>query len=65
MNTIPHVPVFPRTTEAAKAMVFRRFAYTKDRQQVLMAAYLAAAKTDTEAEFNRIYCAHAYALTRG
>jgi hypothetical protein len=64
MNTI-HIPIFPRTPKAARAMVFRRFAYTKDRQQVLMAAYLAAAKTDTEAEFERIYCAHVYALTRG
>jgi hypothetical protein len=64
-STLPFVPVFPRTIDAAMRMLGSVPDQTPDQKwKALSTAYRAAAKFEG-GKFIATFCAHAYALTKG
>ena len=66
MDTIPTVPVFPRTVDQARDMLARAQLSPELMEKVHTAAYLkASARAKSATEYDSIYCAICYAHSNG
>ena len=66
MDTIPTVPVFPRTVDQARDMLARAHFSPELMEKVHLVAYLKASdRAKSPAEYDSIYCAICYAHSNG